>query len=78
MPGVNSIGLLIIIIGVVVVGFGLLLLLLGRIPIFGRLPGDITIRRKNTTIFAPITTMIVLGLLLSLILTVLGNLLLSR
>ncbi len=76
MPGANSIGLLIIIIGVVVVGLGLLLLLLGRIPLFGRLPGDITIRRKNTTIFAPITTMIILSLLLSLILTVLGNLLL--
>ncbi|CCF86132.1 DUF2905 domain-containing protein [Nitrolancea hollandica] len=75
MPGANSIGLLIII-GVVVVGLGLLLLLLGRIPLFGRLPGDITIRRKNTTIFAPITTMIILSLLLSLILTVLANLLL--
>jgi hypothetical protein len=67
-----------IIIGAVVIGFGLLLLLLGRIPFFGHLPGDITIRRKNTTIFAPITTMIILSLLLSLILTVLGNLLLSR
>ncbi len=76
MPGTNSIGLLIIIIGAVVVGFGLLLLLLSRIPLFGRLPGDVTIRRKNTTIFAPITTMIILSLLLSLILTVLGNLLL--
>ena len=70
-------GLLILIIGVVVIGFGLLLLLLGRIPRFGRLPGDITVRRKNTTIFAPITTMILLSLLLSLLLTVLGNLLLG-
>lgn len=78
MPDVNSIGLLILIIGVVVIGFGLFLLLLGRIPFFGHLPGDVTIRRKNTTIFAPITTMIVLSLLLSLILSVLGNLLLSR
>lgn len=76
MLGADSVGLLIIIIGAVVIGFGLLLLLLGRIPLFGRLPGDFTIRRKNTTIFAPITTMIVLSLLLSLILTVLGNLLL--
>lgn len=77
MPGVNSIGLLILIIGAVVIGFGLLLLLLSRIPRFGRLPGDVTIRRKNTTIFAPITTMILLSLLLSLLLTVFGNLLLG-
>lgn len=76
MPGVDSIGLLILIIGAVVIGFGLLLLLLGRSRRFGRLPGDVTIRRKNTTIFAPITTMILLSLLLSLLLTVFGNLLL--
>jgi hypothetical protein len=76
MPGTNGIGVLILIMAVVVIGFGLLLLLLGRIPGAGRLPGDITIRRKNTTIFAPITTMILLSLLLSLLLTVFGNLLL--
>ena len=76
MPGTNGIGVFILIMGVVVIGFGLLLLLGGRIPMFGRLPGDITIRRKNTTIFAPITTMILLSLLLSLLLTVFGNLLL--
>jgi hypothetical protein len=76
MPGTNGIGVFILIMGVVVIGFGLLLLLVGRIPMFGRLPGDITIRRKNTTIFAPITTMILLSLLLSLLLTVFGNLLL--
>jgi hypothetical protein len=76
MPGTNGIGVFILIMGVVVIGFGLLLLLVGRIPMFGRLPGDITIRRKNTTIFAPITTMILLSLLLSLLLMVFGNLLL--
>ena len=76
MPGTNGIGVLILIMGVVVIVFGLLLLLVGRIPGAGHLPGDITIRRKNTTIFAPITTMILLSLLLSLLLTVFGNLLL--
>lgn len=34
------------------------------------------IRRKHTTIFVPITTMIIVSLLLSVILTVVGNLLL--
>jgi hypothetical protein len=34
---------------------------------FGRLPGDITIERENTRIFFPITSMIVVSILLSVI-----------
>jgi len=50
---------------------GVILLVLGKAPLpFGKLPGDITIHKKNVVIFAPITTMIVV----SLILTVLLNL----
>lgn len=40
MPGSNGIGLFIIIMGVVVIGFGLLMLLVGRVPRAGRLPGE--------------------------------------
>ena len=45
---------------------GLLWPWLGRIPL-GRLPGDIVINRPNIKIYVPITTMIVLSLLISLI-----------
>ncbi len=34
----------------------------------GRLPGDIRIERENTRVFIPITSMIVISLILSLIL----------
>ena len=34
---------------------------------FGRLPGDITIERDNTRIFFPITSMIIVSILLSVI-----------
>lgn len=34
---------------------------------FGNLPGDINIRRENNRVFIPITSMIVISLLLSLI-----------
>lgn len=57
------------------IGLGLALLALGLIAEFapsllswfGRLPGDINITRGNTRIFFPITSMIVVSLLLSLI-----------
>jgi hypothetical protein len=55
-----------IIIGGVLLITGLLWPWLGRLPL-GRLPGDIVINRPNIKIYIPITTMIVLSLLISLI-----------
>ena len=55
-----------IIIGAVLLIAGLLWPWLGRIPL-GRLPGDIVINRPNIRIYIPITTMIVISLIISLI-----------
>jgi hypothetical protein len=38
-----------------------------KIPFFGKLPGDIIIRKKNFTFYFPIVTSILLSLLISLI-----------
>ena len=54
-----------IIIGVVLLLFGLFWPWLERIPL-GRLPGDIVLNRPNIKIYIPITTLIVLSLFLSL------------
>jgi cytochrome c biogenesis protein ResB len=56
------VGLLIICVG----AFAGLLVMLG-VPI-GRLPGDITYRRGNTTFYFPIVTSIVASILLTLLL----------
>lgn len=56
-------------IGVALVLVGLLWPWLGKIP-FGRLPGDIVINRPNMKIYIPITTMIVISLLISLIIKI--------
>lgn len=37
-----------------------------KIP-FGRLPGDIIVRRPNFTFYFPITTMVVVSILLSIV-----------
>lgn len=47
---------------------GRLLLVAGKIPGLGRLPGDLTIERGGWTIFLPLGTMIVVSLLLTLLL----------
>ena len=58
---------LLILIGVVFIVAGALWPWLSRLPI-GRLPGDILIRRENFTFYMPITTGILLSILLSVIL----------
>jgi hypothetical protein len=72
MANFSDLGRLLIIAGGAIVLLGLLLLLVGRVPFFGRLPGDINIQRGNTTIYFPIVTCLVL----SVVLTVVVNLLL--
>ncbi|UCG38686.1 MAG: DUF2905 domain-containing protein [bacterium] len=56
-----------LILGVVFLAVGLLLLLSPKIPWLGRLPGDILIKRKNFTFYAPIATSIILSVLLTLL-----------
>jgi hypothetical protein len=70
----TQIGKLVIIAGGVLVVLGAVILLAGRIPFIGQLPGDIEYRRGNTTISFPLVTMILLSILLTIIL----NLLLRR
>ena len=63
-----TIGKLITVIGVVLVAIGLALTHAPwLVNWFGRLPGDIRIEEENRFIFFPITSMIVISLLLTLI-----------
>ncbi|WP_034856830.1 DUF2905 domain-containing protein [Sinorhizobium sojae] len=58
---------LLIIVGLVILAVGLLWPWLSRIGL-GRLPGDIMIERGNFTFYVPITTGLLLSVLLSVIL----------
>ena len=53
--------------GVLILAAGLLWPILSRY--FGRLPGDVVVRRGGTTIVFPIVTCLILSLLLSLLLS---------
>jgi hypothetical protein len=58
-----------IVLGLLLVGAGILLWVLGRVPFLGRLPGDIYIRRGNASFYFPLVTCIILSLVVSVILT---------
>jgi uncharacterized protein HemY len=56
-----------IIFGVVLIGIGVLLNFANKIPFIGRLPGDIYIQKKNFSFYFPITTSILISVILSII-----------
>jgi hypothetical protein len=58
---------ILILAGVVAIIIGLLWPWLGRLPL-GRLPGDIWIERENFRLYLPLTSMILVSALISLIL----------
>ena len=64
----QEIGKVLIILGLVIAVLGLLLTGFGKLSFLGRLPGDIFIQRKNFTFYFPITTSILISLVLSLLL----------
>jgi len=67
-PGMDWLGRMLIVFGVVLALVGGLLLFVGKLPLLGRLPGDIVIRHENWSLYFPLTTSIVLSVLLTLLL----------
>jgi hypothetical protein len=61
-------GRLLLVVGLIVAGLGLLMM--WGVPL-GRLPGDFSFRRGNATFYFPLTTSILLSIILTLLLAIL-------
>ena len=61
-----DVGRFLVIAGVVIAAIGALFLMADKLPI-GRLPGDFNFGRNNFKIYIPITTCILLSILITLI-----------
>ncbi len=64
---------IIIILGVVLVAIGVMLLFIQKIPFLGKLPGDILIKKEHFTFYFPLTTSIIISIIISLILYIVGK-----
>jgi len=62
------IGKMLVLLGGVIVGVGILLMFFDKIPYIGKLPGDISIKKDNFQFYFPLTTSILISIVLSLIL----------
>jgi len=69
----GEIGKSIITIGIVLVIIGLLMTMAGKIPGVGKFPGDILIKKENFSFYFPLTTCILLSIILSAILYLFGK-----
>ncbi len=63
----QSFGKYLIVFGAVILIAGVILVFFPRLNFFGRLPGDITVKKENFSFYFPVVTSIVLSILLTLI-----------
>jgi hypothetical protein len=64
---VDSFAKLLILFGLILAAVGGLLLFIGNVPYIGKLPGDIYVQRKNFSFYFPLTTSILLSIVLTLL-----------
>ncbi|MGC9048637.1 MAG: DUF2905 domain-containing protein [Patescibacteria group bacterium] len=58
---------ILILVGFLLILIGVIFLFGSKVPCFGKLPGDIYIKKGNFTFFAPIGTCILISIILSII-----------
>jgi ABC-type Co2+ transport system permease subunit len=65
----DDIGRVLMVVGGLLLALGFVLTQTDRIPLVGRLPGDITLRGDGWAVYAPLATSIVLSIVLTLAIT---------
>ncbi|MBI2016770.1 MAG: DUF2905 domain-containing protein [Candidatus Rokubacteria bacterium] len=69
----NDVGRALLVFGLLIAAAGAVLLVAGRVPWLGRLPGDIHIQRGSWTFYFPLATSLLLSMALTLILWLVGR-----
>jgi hypothetical protein len=73
VDGLEPIGRTLLIVGLVVAGVGVVLILAPRIPLLGKLPGDISFQRDGVTVVIPLATMLLISIILTIVLNLIGR-----
>lgn len=66
----EGIGKILLIIGGIIVILGLILIFSQHIPFFGKLPGDIFVKKDGFSVYFPIVTFLILSVLITIIVNV--------
>ena len=66
----QGLGKLLVISGILLVVVGLAFMFGDRVPYIGRLPGDILIRKERVSFYFPITTSIIVSIVLTILFSI--------
>ena len=66
----SNLGKIILFIGIGIAVLGGIIFLLSKIPFAGKLPGDISIKKENFSFYFPISTSIIVSIILTIIINV--------
>jgi hypothetical protein len=69
----NDVGKSLVVMGLVVALVGVVLMLAGRVPWLGRLPGDIYVQRANWSFYFPLMTSIIVSVILTALFWLFGR-----
>lgn len=73
MGELSAFGKILIFFGIIMIIVGGLFMFGHKIPFIGRLPGDIAIQKKHVSFYFPITTSIIISIILSFIMWLLSK-----
>ena len=65
-----GIGKIFLILGGIIIVMGLIMIFIPHIPFFGKLPGDIFIKKEGFSFYVPIVTFLILSIVLTIIVNV--------
>ena len=69
----SDVGKALVALGLLIALAGVVLMLVGRLPWLGRLPGDIHFQRGNFSFYFPLATSLLLSVVLTLLLYIIGR-----
>ncbi|MDR4509079.1 MAG: DUF2905 domain-containing protein [Candidatus Brocadiaceae bacterium] len=73
MGEINGFGKTLIFLGIIMIVFGIFFMIGNKIPFLGKLPGDISVQKKNFNFYFPITTCIIISVILTIIMKFIGK-----
>ena len=69
----SDVGKALVALGLLIALAGVVLMVVGRVPWLGRLPGDIHIERGNFSFYFPLATSLLLSVVFTLLLYIVGR-----
>ena len=69
----SDVGKALVALGLLIALAGVVLMLVGRVPWLGRLPGDIHFQRGTFSFYFPLATSLLLSVILTLLLYIMGR-----